>query len=410
VTAAPAVVARAATHDRMAQWCGWVMVGAAALVPWLGWLPPLGFAPLLALVGLLCLPAVRIAQEDRSVLILLLGLLVWAAISTIWSPFRPERFDQSVLLQLALALPLYWSAVCGAKRADPWLNALALRVLALGLATFAVVLMLEAATGVDVYRHLHEAYYGAIRLDPAQADTDPSVYVLALLWPAALVGGARQRWELGLLAVAVAGVLVGAQVFGADAPLLAMPLASATMLLVWLWPSRGPRLLAIKAGYLTLFMPALIWLWREFGHYGQMERRVPESWGIQMNIWSRAIDWIFQRPLQGWGLDASRALGAGIALHPHNAALQIWLELGIPGAMAAASFWDHSLKRLARATPDLEMAGVAGSAAAFLIFAWVDYGLWQPGWLALGAYLAVVAAMLSRREESPPSTLAPISE
>jgi len=51
-----------------------------------------------------------------------------------------------------------------------------------------------------------------------------------------------------------------------------------------------------------------------------------------------------------------------------------------------------------------EMAGVAGSAAAFLLFAWVNYGLWQQWWLALGSYIPVVAAMLSRRDERPKST------
>ena len=40
------------SHDRVAAWCGWVVVGASALVPLIAWLSPLGFAPLLALMGL----------------------------------------------------------------------------------------------------------------------------------------------------------------------------------------------------------------------------------------------------------------------------------------------------------------------------------------------------------------------
>jgi hypothetical protein len=115
-----------AARDRLGAWCGWVVVGAAALVPLIGWLSPLGFAPLLALMGLLCLPAMRMTDEDRPLLIVLLGALIWAAVSTIWSPSHPQRIGQTVIVQLALALPLFWSAVCGARRADPRLNDLAL--------------------------------------------------------------------------------------------------------------------------------------------------------------------------------------------------------------------------------------------------------------------------------------------
>ncbi len=40
---------------------------------------------------------------------------------------------------------------------------------------------------------------------------------------------------------------------------------------------------------------------------------------------AHAVDWIADKPLQGWGLDASRMFGPGIVLHPHDAALQVWL-------------------------------------------------------------------------------------
>ena len=149
---------KAVARDRLGAWCGWVMLGGAVLVPLLGWLAPLGFAPLLALMGLLCLPALRLADEDRPVMIVLLGVLVWAAASVTWSPSHPKKTDQSVILQLALALPLFWSAICGARRADPRLNALALRVLAIGLALFATVLMGEVLTNAGIFRRLHDAY------------------------------------------------------------------------------------------------------------------------------------------------------------------------------------------------------------------------------------------------------------
>jgi O-antigen ligase len=392
--------------DRLGIWCGWVMVGASALVPLLGWLAPLGFAPLVALMGFLCLPAFRIADEDRPVLIVLLGGLIWAAVSTTWSPFHSAGVGHSVILQITLGLPLFWSAVCGARRARPRLNALALKVLAIGLGLFGAILLVERATGAGVYRWLHETYYGPIRIDLPPVEIAHSTFVLALLWPAVLVGGLKRRWEVALLAVAVAGMVVAAHAFQADAPVLALPLSAIAMLVIWRWPTAGPRLMAAGAAAASFLMPAAIWAVRASGHYAQLEQQVQPSWAARMRYWSHTIDWIGQHPLRGWGLDASRAMGPGIVLHPHNGALQVWLELGFVGAVTAAAFWRLSIVRLSRDAPDLQMTGVAGSTVVFLLFAWVNFGLWQQWWIALGCLVPVIAAMLSHRRDTPEVELA----
>jgi O-antigen ligase len=408
VTAAAVTRPAQGERDALGLWCGSVMVGAAVLTPLLGWLAPLGFAPLLSVMGLLCLPALRIADEDRPALIVLLGLLVWAAASTTWSP-NPSKsgFDA---LKLALGVPLFWSAVCGARRADPRLNAWALRVLAFGLALFGLELLAETATGAAIYRYLHVTYYEPIRVDIARVHMGHSTFVLAVLWPVVLVGGLRKRWEVALLALAVAGMVAAAHVFGSDAPVLAFPLSAAAMLAVWLWPKAGPRLIAAKAAALSILMPGLIWAVRAGGEYVALEQKLPASWAARMSYWSHTIDWIWEHPFRGWGLDASRAMGPGISLHPHNAALQIWLELGVVGAIAAAAFWGLSLVRLSRETPSQAMTGVAGSVAAFLLFAWINFGAWQEWWLALGAFVPVISAMLLNRDPIGKSTSAPISE
>jgi O-antigen ligase len=403
VTLAAAAQTKRAVRDRLSVWCGWVMVGAAALIPLFAWLAPLGFAPLLAVMGLLCLPAFRITDEDRPVLIVLLGALIWAAAATTWSPSHPKDASHSVILELALGLPLFWSAICGARRADPRLNALALTIMAFGLALFGAELIAETFTDAGVYRWLHERYYQPIRIDLARTNVAHSTFVLAVLWPAVLVGGLRRRWEVGLLAVAVAGTILAAHAFGADAPVLALPLASSAMLAVWLWPKLGPRLIAPLVAAVGFVMPGIVWAVRATGHYGQLEQDVQLSWSARMVLWSRTTDWIFQRPVVGWGLDASRAM-KGLLLHPHNGALQVWLELGLPGAVAAACFWGLGLIRLSREEPDLEMTGVMGSTVAFLLFAWINYGLWQQWWLALGALIPVMAAMLGNRDHTRSST------
>lgn len=369
-----------------------------------GWIAPLGFAPLLALMGLLCLPAFRITEEDRPLLIVLMGALVWAAVSTTWSPTQPKAGGHSVILEIVLALPLFWSAICGARRADPRLNDLALKVLAWGLAAFGAILLAETVTGAGLYRGLHERFLAPIRPDLARANVAHTSFVLAVLWPAVLVGGLRKLSDLVLLLLAVSGAVIAAHVFQADAPVLAFPLSAIVVLAMWTWPRRGPLLMALGAAAVSFAMPAIIWLVRATGDYGRLEQDVQLSWSARMSYWSHTLDWIAARPVRGWGLDASRAMGPGIQLHPHNGALQVWLELGLIGAVAAAAFWGLSLSRLSRDRSNLAMSGVAGSAAVFLLFAWINFGLWQQWWLALGALIAVLAAMLENRGDMPKST------
>ena len=92
---------------------------------------------------------------------------------------------------------------------------------------------------------------------------------------------------------------------------------------------------AVAVG-LFLGTPLVVWAIRHFFDYAAIEHALPKTDTLRMGYWSHAIDWIADRPLRGWGLDASRMFGPGIILHPHNNPLQVWLELGVIGAVTAA--------------------------------------------------------------------------
>nr|MEA2798100.1 hypothetical protein [Phenylobacterium sp.] len=389
--------AAAPARDRLGVWCGWVLIGAAVLVPILGWLAPLGFALLLALVGLLCLPALRIADDDRPAAMILFATLIWAAVSTTWSPFHPTKPGNSSILKLAFELPLYWSAISAARRADPVLRTRALHVLAWGCAGFGLVLLEEAATRGAIYKALH-ASYEQIRDDLAESHVGHSSQVLALIWPLAACG-APARWRPWLALVMFAGTAAAALAFGYDEPVISLLLAPVTALIVWRWPDRAPKLMAVAAAVLFLGMPLMVWAVRHFFDYEAIRNALPTTDSMRMGYWSHAIDWIRLRPIRGWGLDASRMFSPGIVLHPHNAPLQIWLELGGIGAVAAAALWSVALARLSRPTPSLAAAATAACAAVYLLSG-VNFGVWQEWWLALGALIVVFAVMNAPTDET----------
>lgn len=376
----------AASPDRLGRWCGWVLTGLAVLTPLMAWLGPLGFAVLMALTGLLTLPALRVREDERLIAILLLGLVAWAAISSFWSPFRPDGVEDSVALKLGLQIPFYWSAWQAARRIDPVGRRRVLTLFAWGLAALGALLLIEAVSGAAVYRGVRTLIHDPIREDLARKNVAEASFVLALLWPVAAAAGVRAGAP-GWLALPMAiGAALLAQIFLSDAPVLAVGLAILAGAAVWVWPRLGALGLAAFAAAATLLMP-----WVVAGlHLAGLADGLPQSWAQRMGYWTFARARIAEHPWQGWGLDASRTFAPNIQLHPHNGPLQLWLELGVVGAVGVAMLWILALRRLGGPQRSLMAAGAAGSAMVYLLFGAVSFGVWQEWWLALGALVAVI--------------------
>jgi O-antigen ligase len=87
---------------------------------------------------------------------------------------------------------------------------------------------------------------------------------------------------------------------------------------------------------------------------------VKTSLAHRFYIWDFTGKRIAERPLLGWGLDSARAIPGGkelirldqerLPLHPHNAPLQVWLELGVPAAVLFAQLLGRLWLRLGAAS------------------------------------------------------------
>lgn len=363
------------------------MLASAVLTPVLAWLLPRDFWIAPTLVGLFGLPAARLREQDRPLAIILFSALIWAAVSTSWSPFHPSKADETTILKMAFELPLYGCAVLAVRRADPALLRRALQILAWGCTLYGLILLGEAFTHGTLYKGLRY-FYSPMRDDLAESKIGHSTYVLGVLWPVAALG-ASPKFRPWLALAMAAGVGAAAKAFSSDAPLLGLVVGPVAGLMVWLWPRLGPKALAAVAAAIFLSMPAAVWSIRHYLNWGALEAALPKSDSMRMDYWSHAIDWIWMRPLRGWGLDASRSFGPGIKLHPHNQPLQVWMELGVIGAILAAAFWGVAFAGLSRPRRDLTAAAAAASAAVYILFG-VNFGVWQEWWLGLGAMVALL--------------------
>ncbi|WP_421932141.1 O-antigen ligase family protein [Phenylobacterium sp.] len=382
---------------KLAAWCGWVLAGGFVLTPIIGWLAPLTFAPLLTLMGLLTLPAVRVEDEDRPVGIAVVTLVLWAAGSSVWSPFTAKGLGDSTAAKLIAETVVYFAAVCAARAAAPGGRTVALNILAYGTALLGVLMLVEGLTGAMLYRAVRDAIHDPIRPDLGIKNAAQGLFILAMLAPPAALAAVRVARAPWLIAPMLTGLVVTCVTFGYDAPLIALAACLLAGLAVWRWPGGAPKVLAAVAATFFLTAPAIVWAVRRSGWYAVLERDVPLSWSQRMGYWRHAADWISDHPLRGWGLDASRMFNPGIKLHPHDAALQIWLELGLIGAMAAAVFWVALLAGMSRKVRDPALAVSAATATAYLTFNAFSFGVWQEWWLATGALAAVACAALQRQ-------------
>ncbi len=176
------------------------------------------------------------------------------------------------------------------------------------------------------------------------------------------------------------------------------------------------KILIISLPLSIVAMPALLYpLAKNTEPIAQSIPALPNSFIHRLLIWDFTLDRIAERPLFGWGLDTSRAIPGGterrpvhftvpwsdkpithsdqnLPLHPHNAALQVWLELGLMGVMVLMfAVWKFLRTQLV-------LPG-SGPMAGYIICAMaiysVAFGLMQSWWLALLAltWVAVKATV-----------------
>lgn len=88
-----------------------------------------------------------------------------------------------------------------------------------------------------------------------------------------------------------------------------------------------------------------------------------KSWWHRVYIWTNVLDLIYERPLFGWGFHSSSIMssfhtghitpieGKNLDLlpcHPHNASLQMLLEMGIAGLAIYSAFWTWLIITIAK--------------------------------------------------------------
>lgn len=397
--------------ERRTRWLGGVAVFLMVMTPLLGYLAPLGFAPLLALVGLLAIPGLARARPAVGPMAVLAVLAIWALVSLAWSPAAPDLerlkrgkdIEDFTALKLVLQLGLYGAAVAALGAMSPRSARLSGWVLLIGMGLLALVGVLDGLLGAAIYQAARVAIGDPIRPDLAMVKVSLAMYPLALLiWPCARILDAKGfRGRNVLIALLAAAIALGGHLTGADAPVAAILLGGLTWLGVRMLGKPFARALIPIVVTPFIFAPMVVLWGVRSGFFSWLHVMVPPSWDHRLNIWAFTADQILHHALRGWGIDAARTFGDAIPLHTHSAAMQLWLELGAVGAALVAAFFAWVLYRVVGWTEANRRDGAMAAAAtvSYLVIGGLSFGVWQEWWLALGA-LAVIACGVAQKSSA----------
>jgi len=370
-----------------------------------------GFAPVVGVAGLLCFPFARPTRQDWRGVLILAALVAWAAISVAWSP-APNLHDLSTakaisrftVLNLALQLVLSAAFVIALGRLDGARAGKVLIWIAIGFLIAPLLLIEEGLTGARLYQALPALIHQPIRPDWIPADLAQGSYVVAAVaWPLG-VALYRRGGRIAALALAATVPLSGVILRG-TAPTVALAISLPIFVLAY---RRGPLTIRILTGATAAYLlaaPLLMLAVDHLGLYPLLKPDVPASWSDRLRIWSFVAQQFLHAPLRGAGLEASRTLVGMVHLHPHNGPLQLWYELGAPGAVLGTLFWLWLWRRIGEVARQGRLQGATAAAAAsvYLIISSVSFGLWQAWWLGVGA-CAMMLCMLLGKTLAPTET------
>jgi O-antigen ligase len=133
--------------------------------------------------------------------------------------------------------------------------------------------------------------------------------------------------------------------------------------------------------------------------------KLPDSWRARVEIWDYLSYRVLEKPFLGWGIgcsyklpfaepDGSRYIFTTFpAAHPHNMFVQLWVELGIPGALFGLAMLFLSLRAMARLSADLR-AFAFGAWAYALVLLLSAYDFWTDSLICSLALCAALFAVL----------------
>lgn len=250
----------------------------------------------------------------------------------------------------------------------------------------------------------------------------PLVTILSLLFPSILIF--LLRYKYNIYAFFFIFLLYGLSFFviffaNALSATIGFMLGGALFLISLFFYGHILKLLKYSILLVSVFLPILTGPFlTKIYELGDFFPRFLANLYYRLCVWHFTASKFFERPFLGWGLGGSKNIEGGnqfvadgiiaMPVHPHNNILQIFLELGIPGALIALGFLLFVFSYIKKKFIDR----VALSAALFFIFlayvvssmSFSVWHMWYLSWLVMAFQFMVLANKLNIDSEEDKKT------
>lgn len=328
--------------------------------------------------------------QNRALLLAVLIIPALAGLSSLWSVDRLETLERTAKMMLVLipaALGISSLRYTPRSVVKKWLWLTPLSVgLCLGLVYFQLLF------DMPLYKLLNGLSQKEFA-NPSELNRPTVTGILSLFISLAILRTYQMKKAMFILLLLTLAVLSATQSQSAILAVLAGAVLFAGM------PARRPWVWS----FLFLVTAALI-LWAPFlglqlfGYVADLDGSALRNFfansyaAERLEIWHFVSKHILYQPWLGYGIEATRSITfethqiyyeAASVLHPHNFALQIWIEFGALGALVSCGMLYYLLQKI-RAHGDREVIRMEmATLYATMAVAAVGYGLWQGWWLGL---------------------------
>lgn len=390
-----------------AIWSVLIFTMAALLA--LGGIQPLPFGFIPSLLGIGMLIAVRLKTKswvalDWPLYGWLLALFVLTSSSSLWSVTPQETFERSLKVcgLLLCALPLIDLArAIPAETLRRWQMLFPLATIIAGLYPLIELhfdFPIQDALGMQASENI---------IRGSSLNKHVSIFIM-MLAPSILICHRAGAHTISIFMMIMAGMMIATtESQAAQLALVILPLAWCGAFIL---PGTGIPLAFIGAGLIILLMP---WISPIAFDMFAADMNKPGSFAEQASASKRLENWdfisrkIMENPWTGFGMDATRSINdfqsqklyfkTSTIMHPHNIALQLWIEFGLMGITFAAGFLAFLLRRLAqlprtaRRIPFTVFCVVLG----FLMVSWSIWASWLLGFIVFLSAVTILALRTS---------------
>jgi O-antigen ligase len=391
--------------------------------------------PILFVLAYAALAPVAVYASKGTVVLLALTAL---ALSSVPAGFAYLFRMLSTPFGLALALLIVWAFITTAWAPGGWVAGFA--ALRVALVCLAGLLSLAAIAQLDtIHRRIPRAVLaisgcamlaffaleivtdGALAgflkgrvlttLDPVGRGT---AILAVVVWPICALLTTRARGLL-LASSFLLGAFALTYLLPMVAGFLALIVGLVVFAAVYAWRRTAIAAIFGAVALFTLTAPEMYLDLVNLETAPALTNQLPGNWQHRLAVWRFTSSRVAEQPVIGHGFDAARVIGrehvtgflqledskqrkrvALMPLHPHNAPLQIWLELGLVGVACVLGML-FGVSRLIWQQMDRPFFAATASAslASFLCVASISFGVWQNWWVATGWLSAGVLALVA---------------